>query len=170
MSATIRIVLALLLSGGLIFVFLDRGADKYIETVAAWLVPLAILILIPISLYTSQTRKLVLDQSGNPKPAFRRAAVRRQKMGQVLLVGSILVILVYLGISLLLDAKTAYELALRYEAIVIGPLVVLLPVGAYLSITNMCPYCCRLNSPKETACSSCDNPLEPTWVRRWIQH
>lgn len=153
-----------MLSIGFLTITLEFGTEKYYETILAWLPPLAILMLIPISLYTSKTKSISFDEHGNPLPVFSMESKKRQSIGKLILISSISIFFAFMLISLLLDTKLAYEFAKQFETIFIAPLIILMPLGFYLSVTNQCPYCCKLNSPKDHTCGACHNPVEEAWI------
>jgi archaellum biogenesis protein FlaJ (TadC family) len=133
-------------------------------------IPIALLMLIPISLYSSVIKKVQNDQNGVAKPVYLLQSRKRQRLSRILIIISMVIIIVYLLITQILDTKAAYEFSLMFEGPIIGPFTILLPIGFYLAITNQCPYCCKLNSPKETNCVNCHNPLEDLWIKSWMEN
>lgn len=115
------------------------------------------LFLIPISVYSSSTIPVQLDTHGTPVPVLLRAAKLRAVIGLWIMGPSIAVAVVFF-------LSATYEFAGKYEWIVLGPIIAILPVGAYLSLPNMCPYCGRLNAPHLLTCEKCGNSLPAHWT------
>lgn len=160
MNLPVRILLSLLAATIVVLIPLDFGKENYLQTLIVWVFPLAVGLLIPISLYSSVTTDVQTDDQGVAIPRFHRSTKWREQLGAGIVVVSIATFIGFLIISLLLDVEEAYEFAESYESITVGPVLFLFPVGLYLLITKQCSYCRVLNIPKQLYCKSCSNKLE----------
>ena len=110
--------------------------------------------MMPLSLYSSPTNTLQYDAAGNAIAVFEKEASYRAVIGSSIVLLSIAIYLAFLLFA-------SYAFAVKYEYMLLGPIIALGPFGAYLYIVPMCPYCKKLNRPNLKKCESCNNELHP---------
>jgi uncharacterized membrane protein YkgB len=108
--------------------------------------------MMPLSLYSSPTNILQYDAAGNVIAVFEKEASYRAVIGRGIVLLSIAIYLAFLLFA-------SYAFAVKYEYMILGPIIALSPFGAYLYIVPMCPYCKKLNRPNLKKCESCNDEL-----------
>jgi hypothetical protein len=117
------------------------------------------LFMLPLSMYSSPTIPLQYDGNGDPIPVFLKEASFRALVGRGIVIISVAILLVFLLFA-------SYAFAEKYEFVVLGPVIALGPIGAYLYFTLMCPYCKKLNRPNFQQCEKCGNDLLPNIMQK----
>jgi len=116
------------------------------------------LFLLPLSLYSSPVAPVHEDTRGNPDPTFLKEARFRAQVGRYIVLASIAIFMAFLFFA-------SYTFAEKYEVVVLGPVIAVGPIGAYLYGTPMCPYCKKLNRPNLRECENCANALLPHFLQ-----
>jgi len=112
------------------------------------------LFMLPLSMYSSPTSPVQLDANGSPVRGFLKVASFRALVGRGIVVISASIFLAFLLFA-------SYAFAEKYEFMILGPVIALGPIGAYLYFVPMCPYCKKLNRPNLRQCENCENALLP---------
>ena len=112
------------------------------------------LFMLPLSMYSSPTKPMQHNTNGSPVPAFQKEASFRASVGLGIVLISVSIFLAFLLFA-------SYAFAEKHEFTVLGPVIALGPIGAYLYFVPMCPYCKKLNRPNLRQCENCENALLP---------
>ena len=110
------------------------------------------MIMMPLSMYSSPTTPVEYNAAGSPVAVFHKEASYRANIGLGMVLFSLAIYLAFLFFA-------SYAFAVKYEYTLLGPIIVLGPIGAYLYFVPMCPYCKQLNRPNIKQCESCNNAL-----------
>jgi hypothetical protein len=121
------------------------------------------LLMMPLSLYSSPTAPVCHDAHVNPAPAFLKDASLRALVGRYIVLVSMAIFMAFLLFA-------SYAFAEKYELVVLGPVIALGPIGAYLYLTPMCPYCRKLNRPNLRECVNCGNTVLPHLLQKSIPY
>jgi hypothetical protein len=123
-------------------------AEEYSRSFYDYLMFFALLLFFvfhSVSLYSSNTERVVRDENGESVPRWMNESKIRSNLGSILfLVGLIL------GAVLLFYVETWLG---------IFPFIFFF-IGAYLNFTKMCPYCKKINNFTEHKCRNCGRGLE----------
>lgn len=159
MTFVLRFGISLTLSGLIANLLVHHAQPHAYRTILLCAYGFAWLFLIPISLYSSPTTPVESDAHGRPVPAYARYAARRTRAGILAFALSVAVLLLY-------SCFATLEFEQQFGWLVSGPMLALTPVGGYMFLTSMCPYCKKLNRPNLRACANCSNPLLPHWIQK----
>lgn len=149
-----RLGIAVVVAAALPVFVVDYSYPSAYETHLLFTFTFVWLLMLPLSLYSSPAVPVHQDAHGNPVPAFLKKARFRAQVGRYIVLASMTIFVAFLLFA-------SYAFAEKYEVVVLGPIIAVGPIGAYLYGTPMCPYCKKLNRPNLRECENCANALLP---------
>lgn len=158
MSFIYRLGIAVVIAAALPLFMVNYSYPFAYETHLLFTCTFVWLFMLPLSLYSSPTVTVRQDTHGNPDPTFLKEARFRAQVGGYIVLASMAIFMAFLFFA-------SYAFAEKYEMGVLGPVIAVGPIGAYLYGTPMCPYCKKLNRPNLRQCENCANALLPHFLQ-----
>ena len=168
MDAITRLIISIIFGVSFVALIAEDKSEHYYHVISIWGYLITIGIFSAISLYSSKSYDIKYNKTGEPIPVFILSSKNREIIGKWVLFSSFIIFISFLVISSTMDSKEAYEFAVNYESIILGPVSCLVPIGMYLFITRKCIYCGVLNTPKTNMCKKCNYELPAHAMAEYI--